>query len=480
MRVYKHDRCYNKSCISLLLIEEGYSEMAFKDFIHAKENRIEKERLSRLVEELGALEYSEVQKKTEEAKATLSNLTREKEKRENENAELRRRREALELVVGELQKRLELSETIEGLQKTITARKRELIVADEAVLMESFSLYKPTYTFTTADAYKEKLEKVRTQQKDMIKNDIAAFGSDSWRVNDSLAQGKKLVGDMKKLCLRSFNNECEAAVDEVKFNNFERCEARVEKSAEAVEKLGKMMGVRINPRFVQLKKDELRIALEYQTQKQREKDEQKELRAQMREEARVARELEEARKEALKEQQHYQNAVDKINKQIAACTDETELEVLKEKLNDLTAKLDVISENIAQIDYRQANQKAGYVYLISNLGAFGENVFKIGMTRRLEPQERIDELGDASVPFNFDIHAMIFSDNAPALEAVLHRTFSERRLNYINNRREFFQVTLDEIKQVIKNNHDKTVEFVEIPLAEQYRETIKMKQMGVQ
>lgn len=285
---------------------------------------------------------------------------------------------------------------------------------------------------------------------------------------------------MKKLCLRSFNNESEAAVDEVKFNNYERCEARIEKSADAVEKLGKMMSVRINPRYVQLKKDELKLALEYQIQKQREKEEQKELRAQLREEARVARELEEARKEALKEQQHYQNALDKVQKQIAACTDETELEVLKEKLSDLSAKFDVITENIAQIDYRQANQKAGYVYIISNIGAFGEDIYKIGMTRRLEPQERVDELGDASVPFNFDIHAMIFSDNAPALEATLHRTFAERRLNYINNRREFYHVSLDEVKQVVKENHDKTVEFVEVPPAEQYRETIKMKETGVQ
>lgn len=454
--------------------------MALQDLLHAKEYRIEKERLSKLVEELGALEYAEVQKRTEQAKLDLESVISETRTRTEENAELSRRKEALDAVVGELQKRLELSETIEGLQKTITARKRELIVADEAVLMESFSLYQPTYAFTTAEEFKEKLDKVRQQQKDMIKNDIAAFGSDKWTVNDSLSQGKKLVGDMKKLCLRSFNNECEAAVDEVKFNNFERCEARIEKSAEAVEKLGKIMSVRINPRYVQLKKEELKVALEYQNQKQREKEEQKELRAQLREEARVAKELEEARKEAVKEQQHYQNALEKIRKQIELCTDPIELEVLQEKQKDLSAKFDTIAENIAQIDYRQANQKAGYVYIISNIGAFGEDVYKIGMTRRLEPQERVDELGDASVPFNFDIHAMIFSDNAPALEATLHRTFAERRLNFINNRREFFKVTLDEIKQIVKENHDKTVEFVEVPPAEQFRETLKMKETGVQ
>ena len=119
--------------------------------------------------------------------------------------------------------------------------------------------------------------------------------------------------------------------------------------------------------------------------------------------------------------------------------------------------------------------KADYVYIISNIGAFGENIYKIGMTRRLNPQDRIDELGDASVPFNFDVHAMIFSDNAPALEAALHKAFEDRKLNMVNKRREFFYVTLEEIKDVIKKNFDKTVEFFEIPDAEQYRVSQKMR-----
>ena len=119
--------------------------------------------------------------------------------------------------------------------------------------------------------------------------------------------------------------------------------------------------------------------------------------------------------------------------------------------------------------------RAGYVYVISNIGAFGENIYKIGMTRRLDPQDRIDELGDASVPFNFDVHAMIFSDDAPALEAALHRAFEDRKLNMVNQRREFFNVTLDEIKEVIRQNFDKTVEFVDVPNAEQYRVSQKLR-----
>ena len=97
------------------------------------------------------------------------------------------------------------------------------------------------------------------------------------------------------------------------------------------------------------------------------------------------------------------------------------------------------------------------------------------MTRRLDPQDRIDELGDASVPFNFDVHAMIFSENAPALEAALHKAFENRKLNMVNTRREFFLVTLDEIKDVVRKNFDKTVEFIDIPDAEQYRLSVKMK-----
>ena len=148
---------------------------------------------------------------------------------------------------------------------------------------------------------------------------------------------------------------------------------------------------------------------------------------------------------------------------------------LEKKKAKLENQLGDIDKALINIDYRQANMKAGYVYVISNIGAFGENVYKIGMTRRLEPQDRIDELGDASVPFNFDVHAMIFSDNAPALEAALHRAFEDRKLNMVNQRREFFNVTLDEIKEVIKKNFDKTVEFVDVPDAEQYRISLKMK-----
>lgn len=209
--------------------------------------------------------------------------------------------------------------------------------------------------------------------------------------------------------------------------------------------------------------------------KQQEKEEQKEVRARMREEAKLAKEIEEERKKLEKEQQHYQNALQRINAQLEAASD-ADRAAIEEKKAELVAQLDKIDKEFADVDYREANQRAGYVYVISNIGAFGENVYKIGMTRRLDPQDRVDELGDASVPFNFDVHAMIFSNDAPKLEAALHNAFADRKLNFVNQRREFFNVSLDEIKQVIKDNYDKSVEFVELAPAEQYRESLKLKE----
>lgn len=370
----------------------------------------------------------------------------------------------------------DLSRTISQNKSEIAQQNEEIMVNSETIELETFALYRPTYSFANSDQYKEKLSEVRSRQKEMVKNGNAATGDQSWTVNNSAAKGKKLVKDMQKLCLRSFNNECDIAVERVKFNNYDRCEQRIIKSAEAIEKLGSMMGVSISLGYISLKKQELKLALEYQVKKHEEKEHLKELRAQQREEAKVAKEIDEQRKKAAKEKQHYENALAQLKAQIEGCQSEEERLDLDVKLQDLEQHLSGIEKNMAELDYREANQRAGYVYIISNIGAFGENVYKIGMTRRLEPTERVDELGDASVPYNFDIHAMIFSDDAPALEAALHKAFEDKKLNMVNTRREFFKVTLDEIKDVVRKNHDKTVEFIDVPSAEQYRKSIKIRE----
>lgn len=368
----------------------------------------------------------------------------------------------------------QLQSTVQRLSSQVEQKKKDAIFFDEALAYQDFGLYSPRYDFVRSEQYKASLEQIRNMQKAMIKNDIAISGAKNWTVDGSASKGKTLLKDMKKLFLRAFNSDCDEVIGKVKYSNYEMSLKKIYSSANAIEKLGKIMQLSITPQYVQSKVDELTLAFEYQLKKQEEKEAQKEARAQLREAAKLQKELDEQRKKIEKEQLHYQKALLSVMQQLQSSSDVATSDLLKKK-EDLEQHLCGIESSLETLDYRQANQKAGYVYIISNVGSFGENVYKIGMTRRLDPQDRVDELGDASVPFNFDVHAMIFSDNAPALEAALHRAFEDRKVNMINTRREFFYATLDEIKEVIRQNFDKTVEFIDFPEAQQYRESVAMR-----
>lgn len=358
------------------------------------------------------------------------------------------------------------------LEKEIQGKRKQLAVFEVDINALDYGLYKPTFEFANSDLYKDKLNQIRDRQKLSIKNDVAAYGNTNWQVNGSASQGRTMVNNYKKLLLRAFNVECDDIVANVKVSNLERSIERIEKISEQISKLAKTMGIGIAPDYVRLKIDEVKLALDYQQKKQEEKERQKELRAQEREEAKVLKEIEEERKRLKKEQAHYENALKAILAQIAK---NGETDDLLEKKAQLEGQINDATKAIEDVDYREANRKAGYVYIISNIGAFGEEVYKIGMTRRLDPQERVDELGDASVPFNFDVHAMIFTEDAPALEAALHSAFESKKLNKINTRREFFKVSLGEIKEEVRKNFDKTVEWVDVPEAEQYRQSALLK-----
>lgn len=369
----------------------------------------------------------------------------------------------------------ELNSQIDTASAKLATLSKEVINTEETVMLQSFGLYTPHYDFMKADDYKSKLLEIRAQQKDMIKSKTAVIGSNTWTVNGSEAKGRKMVADMQKLLLRAFNSECDDVIEHVTYSNIDSSEKRITSSRDAISKLGDMMRVSITPEYYSLKIEELHLAFEWRQKKQQEKEAQKEARAEMREAAKLAKELEAARLKLEKEQTHYQNALAKINAQLASASD-ADRGAIEEKKAQLEAQLEKIDQEFRDVDYREANQRAGYVYIISNIGAFGENVYKIGMTRRLDPMDRIDELGDASVPFDFDVHAMIFSDDAPKLENALHIAFADRKLNFVNQRREFFNVTLDEIKQVVKANFDQSVEFTEFAPAEQYRESLLMRE----
>ncbi len=350
----------------------------------------------------------------------------------------------------------------------------QILVWEETLLLESFALYEPKFKLNSSTEYKSRLDKGRERQKAMIKNGEASTGNMAWSVNGSNAQGRKLVNDMIKLVIRSFNNEADYCVDNVKFNNIELGEKRILKSFEACNRLGKVMSVELSSQYLKLKLDELHLAHEFQLKKQEEKEEAKRAREELREQQKLEQEIRAAREKIAKERKHFDAALRDLQARLDKVQTDEERALLSMKLAEVQAGRAELEGEERLIDYREQNAKAGYVYVISNVGAFGKDIYKIGMTRRLEPMDRISELGDASVPFWFDVHAMVFSDNAPALEAKLHERFAAGRLNKVNGRKEFFRANITEIELVIRENYDAAVEVTHEAPAEQYRESLRM------
>lgn len=389
-------------------------------------------------------------------------------------AELERSQNYAQAKLFDIQQQLSRYEiTLSKQAKEIEDRKNEIFKLDDDIDLQLFGIYTPTFAFANSDMYKERLKQIRSEQKLTIKQGNACTGNMGWTVNGSKSQGNKMVKDMQKLLLRAFNVECDDIVNNVKISNFEKSKDRIHRSSDQISKLGSIMSISITHRYVKLKIDEVCLALDFQQKKQEEKERIKEERERQREEAKAQKEIEEARRKLAKEQSHYQNALKAIEEQLAKTPDNVDLLA---KRRELELNIEDTEKAIKDVDYREANKRAGYVYVISNIGAFGKDIYKIGMTRRLEPMDRVNELGDASVPFNFDVHALIFTDDAPGLETALHTAFADRKVNKINPRREFFHVTLDEIKKVVRENFDKTVEWTDVPEAEQYRQSLLIKQ----
>ena len=417
---------------------------------------------------------NDIERLTAENNYLNSLLTPEMKTAVSINAEIQRlvgEKQTIQAEIEELKKqRQRIGQEIWSLNNEVEQKKSLIIYLDDETLYQDFGLYTPVYNLMNSEMYKDKLTIVRERQKAMIKSNTAVNFPTNFTYNDSLAQGKKLVADNVKQILRAFNNECEAIIDKVKFNNVESIRKRIIKSCEDLNKLNSKMHISITPSYLDLKLQEMNLCYEYTLKKQEEKEQQKRIRAEQREIQKLQKEIEEARRKSEKERIHYRNALHRLEIQMQSAN-EIERAILEERHLEMQQQLNNIEEEIRKIDYREANQRAGYVYIISNIGSFGENIYKIGMTRRLDPMDRVDELGDASVPFVFDVHAMIFSNDAPALESALHRAFDDRKVNMINTRREFFHVTLEEIEEVVKKNFDRTVEFTKSPSAEQFRES---------
>jgi len=339
--------------------------------------------------------------------------------------------------------------------------------------ISEYGIYEPHFEFDDSERFKTAILNCKEKQKEMVKSKDAILGGDDWKVNGSVSEGKKMITKQKKIMMRAFNGESDVFIASCNWNNVERLRARMNKAFETINKTGESHGIFISHKYLDLKLQQLELTYEYKLKRQEEKDEQRRIREQMREEEKAQREYEKAIKAAEKEEKIAHNAYEKAKAELEQASDEQKAK-FEQKLKALEAKLKEAEENGKRALSMAQQTKAGHVYIISNIGSFGEDVYKIGMTRRLEPLDRVRELGDASVPFKFDVHAMIYSEDAPELENKLHKHFSEKRLNLINLRREFFDVELEEIENFVAQNCD-SVEFIKIPEAEEYRESLAIK-----
>src|SRR4051812_13131337 len=297
---------------------------------------------------------------------------------------------------------------------------------------------------------------------EIIKAGRAVLAADMFTFSGSLAKGRKMVADLSKLMLRAYNAEADNCVRSLRSGNVTTAKKRLESAVAAIEKLGAMMEMRVNPEYHALRVEELELTADFQMMLQQEREAAREERERLREERRAEQELAAERDRLAKERAHYANAIASL-----AASGDTD------QVAELERKLEEIDGAIATNDYRAANIRAGYVYVISNRGSLGPNMVKIGMTRRLEPLDRVRELGDASVPFPYDVHALYFSDDAVTLENELHKAFAANRVNWVNERREFFFATPTAVRDVLANQVGNLLEFNEHPEATEYFQSSK-------
>ena len=350
---------------------------------------------------------------------------------------------------------------------------KEINLYQDSLEIGSFGLYKPQFGFETSEKYKAEIDSNYYKQKELVKNDEAVICRTEWEVGGSKAEGKKMTNKYKKLMLFAFNGECDSCIAKVKLNNAEKAKDRIIKAFENINKLGETHNIRITDPFLQLKLEELALTYEYEQKKYDEKEEQRLIREQMREEEKAQRELEKAQKEAEDEERRFEKALEKAKQELGNST-AANVDSLNDKIKDLEQQLQEAHDRKERAMSLAQQTKVGHIYIISNIGSFGQDVYKIGMTRRLDPLDRVKELGDASVPFHFDIHAIIYSENAPQLEYELHKKFGERRLNRINYKKEFFKVTLTEIEIFIKQHTNAEIQFTQLAEAREYRETLTL------
>lgn len=374
-----------------------------------------------------------------EVERARTGLATESERAERELADLRAQTQDVRAKLAELRK--------------------QVVTTDEAFLLQEAGMYEYQHPLGNVVAYKARLATVKDKMKAMVRAGDAVLTPVPWTVNGSARSGAKMLRDHSRLMLRAYNTEADNLVRTMRPHRLDSSIERLDKSREMITRLGKTESISISDAYHRLRVEELELTADYQNKLEEEKELARAERERQREEQAAQRDFEREKARLEKERSHYRSALDRVEARGDTA-----------KIEELRAKLDEVETAIDGVERREANTRAGYVYIISNIGAFGEHMVKIGMTRRLTPEDRIRELGDASVPFRFDAHALIFSEDAVGLETRLHHELDDRRVNRVNLRREFFYATPAEVRDVLEQiGGQHLIEYTDLPEAAEWR-----------
>lgn len=402
---------------------------------------------------------------------------REKEKIQREIDDLNKEYEIKEADLKESYKAKEESEiknyetriarnkkTLEDIKNEVNELRAEMKALDAGIKIKHYEF--SDYDGLSSEECKNNLTLLKHDEQEYVKSGEA--------IHIDSSGTKKEINNNTKQILRCFNTECDNVLVNLSVKNIDSSRNKISKSFDSLNKIFEVDGVQLQKQLLEMKLEQLNLVYTYELKREQEKEQQKAIKEQMIEEEKVRREIEREKKKLEKDQQQCSGEIKKLMSYMQKTSNDTEKQLYIDKIAELESKLKELEAAKDTVLEREANALAGFVYIISNIGSFGDDVYKIGMTRRLEPMDRIKELSSASVPFEFDVHAMIFSDNAPELETMLHNHFKEKSVNKVNFRKEFFKVSIDEIEDVVKNNYNNTVEFTKVPVAKEYRETLRI------
>lgn len=350
----------------------------------------------------------------------------------------------------------------------------EVAIFDERLAFAEMGVYEPHFDFSDSEEYKRAVTEVRERQKAMVSAEQAVTCAINWSVDGSAAKGRTMTNRAIRLTLRAFNNECEAAIANTRWNNVNAMVMRITRSFQQINKLNESNQVSISDDYLRLKLTELSLAHEYREKLKAEREDRAESLRLAREEQRLLRDLEKAQED----EEHYAQLLEKAKAEASLIVG-PQLDAFSEQIRTLEKDLEAARRKLERAKAMAEQTRSGYVYVISNIGAFGEGVVKIGLTRRLDPIDRVRELGDASVPFSFDTHAMIYSDDAPSLERALHDEFEAARVNAQNFRKEFFRVTLEEVEAALQRLAPDAPFFKDIE-AQEYHETLARRRAALE